>query len=825
MIHLRRHTLLLLFLLLCALPTAPGTARAADTCTADRLKAAKVTTAAEFVHRGGDVSRVTSVTDITVPAVWGHASDLFLDTRAPDYRAALRCLLGRESGFYDYEWRLKPLTVKRDEDGIAVHYEAEAWVQGLDTYEVGFWTLTARESGWTVRLRSPASLASATWADVRVRLGGPAAMSASPAHSGEGHTELIWDEVKAGDLPVVAFQPPAAQQWAAVAQTRGPFWEALGIGGASGAFGAFATGVLVFVAGKRLRGGLGRHPVPEEEKALRGLRSWALILVFLSLLVYLGDDFYRFLQQNLSWEENYEPTLCLFLVLLIGLVLCVFGKLRAYLLTAVCALAVGMAALYAIAEVSHSGVFSTSDIEISRLGARLAVLFYAVPVFVYCLGVIASGQRLLLTGGRRLPQWVMVCAAAGLSGLALLWAFLAFDRSWERRTWLADPASSEYEAKWLTTYDAWWWWFASNILPTLMNIAIQLTPLAMVGVLRVCRAERHEADSFTPSKAEGLFLVIFFAAVVVPNYASYFGFSGYIATVVLALLAAWALLAFGQSKAVLEKPTAGNAPLGKAISRNDRSEWLRLAHRYRELQSGLHHLGTGSSAERSASQEAIEQEIDRLDGCLPEGVRPIDLPFAFGPMPTWWGNACRCALIACFIGLPATALMYWIDVVRGVSWGLTTENIGGLLTAAYEILYWQVTWMSGGFFLGALWRDLPGRHGPMKALSVAAAFAVPVGVHEIIAQMTGQGLQNTVSAIAAFASVMTLSGLIMDVQTFKSERRYRSSNASLLVNIYQMRMASVALLLAQLVALAAIWKGFHEGGPVSPTDTPPKKGP
>ncbi len=821
-----------LLLALCAVSTS-GAARAADSrradfCNPDRLAGATVSTTSEFVHRGRAASMITSRADITVPVDWEQAPHLSLDAHSLLYRDALRCLLGKgwqwgeETYTYDYEWRLKPLSVTPGENGVSIHYEAVAWVQNLGVYEVGLWTLEARKDQWVIQLRIPPNLAKATWENVAVRLGGPAALTAVPPTAvGKGRAEVSWYRKKSNEAPQVAFQAPAAQQWTAISQSPGEGWWVLGIGGASGAFGIFAGCVLAFIAGRRLRRGLGRNPLPVEENALRGLCSWALILALFSLVAYFGDDFYGFLQSRFSWKGDYAPVVSLFSVAFFGIVLCFFGKVRRSLLIAVCGLVACTAALYVCAEVAEYPLLPTSDLLISGPGLELAVLFNLLPIFLCFLGLVASGQRLLLLGDRGLSQWVMACVAAGLSAMTLLWAFLSFDRSWERRTWLNDSVPHSPGSPWNDKYDQWWWWFASDAMPALADIMFFLTPLALVGALRVCRAEQREGDSFTPNESEKLVLVIFFAVVVVPNFAFYFGFSGYITTLVLGVAAAWALLALGRSISVLEQPIAENAPLGKVISRTDRSEWLRLAHHYRELQSRLHHPSAGSPSGQSASQESIEREIDQLDQCLPEGVRPIDLPFAIGPMDTWWGNARRCALIACFVGLPATGLMYWMDMVRGDSWALLAEDATGFLRAVVEILYWQVTWVGGGFFLGALWRDLPGRNGPMKAFYVAIAFAVPVGVHQIIAQITGDAMEGTVAAMAAFASVTTCTGLVMDLQTFQGERRYWPSNASLLVYVYRMRLGSVAFCLAQIGVLVTIWQSFTKGG-APPTPPSPR---
>jgi hypothetical protein len=160
--------------------------------------------------------------------------------------------------------------------------------------------------------------------------------------------------------------------------------------------------------------------------------------------------------------------------------------------------------------------------------------------------------------------------------------------------------------------------------------------------------------------------------------------------------------------------------------------------------------------------------------------------------------------------------MYWIETAKSDSWVVIEQNSAGFLWIVLTILYWHATWVASGFFLGALWRDLPGRHGPTKAFCVAAAAAIPVGAHQLISQGIGQSTQSATSSIAALASVMTFTGLAMDVQTFQSERRYWPTNASLIAYVYQMRFASVAFFLAQIVALATIWKALREGGPMAP---------
>ncbi|WP_165364978.1 DUF6185 family protein [Streptomyces sp. C] len=798
-----------------------GAAAAGDPCRADQLGAAKVTASAEFDHRGRDYSLLTSVMEIRVPTSWGPAPDLLLDSRSPRYRSALRCLLGKvteaNEGFYDYERRLKPLTVKADGKWTTVHYEAVAWVSVLGMSSVGPWQLEARENEWILGLKPPPNLARATWEDVHVRLGGPGAMSVTPAPTfGEKGTELKWHNRKGEQAFRVTFHPPAAQQWSAITATEGQFWETFGIESASGAFWYLQVSVLLLLCARRLRRSLGSDPAPQEELSLRVMKTWALLQALMVLMVYLGDNALRFMRQQLSWAGRYDSAAWLFSLLALGLALCFLGKVGKPFLIGACTFTVCLAAAHVYVEWAESSLLISSDVQIDPPGSWLVPLILLAVLFVCVFGLVSSAQRVLFMGDGRLPDWVMAAVSFVVAMSTVLWSYIAFGRNWERLSWLVDPGWQTYGAQWAYSYDLWWSWFPQSALYGVMVAASYLTPLVLVGVLRVCRSEQHEEDSFTPNQAEKFLLVVLFVVTVVPSYATYYGFSGDIVILIVSLVVAWGLLALGHARSVLERPSADNAPLGKTVSRTDRSELLRLARRFRSLQSRLQRASTSSSVERTPTQESIEHEIDELDRCLPEGVRPVDLPFACGPMPTWWGNACRGGLVALCVGLPATALMYWTDMIRNESWLVITESDTGFLQILSEVLFWQSTWVAGGFFLGALWRDLPGRHGPTKALGVAVAFTVPVVAHQVIAQTIGQSMEGTNPAMAAFASVMTFTGLVMDVQTFQSERRYWPTSAGLVAYVYQMRFASVAFCLAQLLALATIWKTLREGGPMTP---------
>ncbi|NXY98985.1 hypothetical protein HYE82_32315 [Streptomyces sp. BR123] len=812
-----------MLLLVCLILSATGTVGAAEAeptdCRADQLKKAKVTALAEIKHQGSDYSKLTSTLDVGVPAEWAHASDLLLDTHSPDYRSALRCLVDKPlrdpNDFRDNEWRFKPVTAKADGKWVKVHYQAVNWVQYEQLVTFGPWTLTVEKDGWRLALRPSPTLEGATWESVHVSLGGLGALTASPPpRFGEGGTKLSWMHKQPAEHLTVTFRPPAVQQWSFITTSTDDTWQAWETWGsfsASGAFWYVAAGALLLLAGRRLRRSLIGKPKPQESKALNVMRWWAILLMLLGLLIYLGDNLYRLLARLMDWKGNYEPTVAVFTLAFLGLVLCLFGGVSKHYRVGVCVLIVSLTGWYFVAEVLDFTLLPTADQTLSPLGYWTGAMACVALTAVCWLGLIAGGQRVLLMGETRLSAWVMVCAAVAAAMMTVLWGYLAFKRDWERVSWLADPRWHDYEASWESSFDEWWWNFPANALEPMLFFVSILAPLVVLGVLRVCRVEQYEKEAFTPGSAEKFLLVVLFAVTLAP-YTLFYGFSGYALTLLLCLGAAWGVLAVGSSTSVLEKSVADSAPLGRVISRTERADVLRLARRFRELQARLHHLGTVDPAERSAVQESIEVEIDRLDQSLPQGVRPADLPFACGPMPTWWGNACRGAVNAGLVGLPVTGLVYWISAVKDESWVLNTLDPAGLLWITQEILLWQVAWIVGGFFLGALWRDLPGRHGPTKAIFVALAFAVPAAADFVIAQALGGYVPWAVGSIAAFGSVMTCTGLVMDLQTFQDERRYWPTHASFVAYVYRMRFASVAFFLAQLLALATIWKTFTEGG-------------
>ncbi|MFD8077955.1 DUF6185 family protein [Streptomyces sp. NPDC059718] len=124
-------------------------------------------------------------------------------------------------------------------------------------------------------------------------------------------------------------------------------------------------------------------------------------------------------------------------------------------------------------------------------------------------------------------------------------------------------------------------------------------------------------------------------------------------------------------------------------------------------------------------------------------------------------------------------------------------------SVAFTIAYWLIMWVGAGFILGALCRVLPGRRGPVKAIPLTLAYALPVGLNASLSWLTQESTANLSPSVLAMLLVLTVTGIVMEVDTFRGERRYWQSRVGLLLSIYQMRYLSlqVAYLAAQVIAM------------------------
>jgi Family of unknown function (DUF6185) len=103
-----------------------------------------------------------------------------------------------------------------------------------------------------------------------------------------------------------------------------------------------------------------------------------------------------------------------------------------------------------------------------------------------------------------------------------------------------------------------------------------------------------------------------------------------------------------------------------------------------------------------------------------------------------------------------------------------------------------------------------GRHGPTRASSLVLTYALGVALSVLASRLTNQALGSVALATCLMLLVLTLTGIAMDVDTFRSERRYWPSRVEQLFSIYQLRGFSVhlAYLLAQVATALTILRFF-----------------
>ncbi|MFF1293351.1 MULTISPECIES: DUF6185 family protein [unclassified Streptomyces] len=216
----------------------------------------------------------------------------------------------------------------------------------------------------------------------------------------------------------------------------------------------------------------------------------------------------------------------------------------------------------------------------------------------------------------------------------------------------------------------------------------------------------------------------------------------------------------------------------------------------------LHQLAAGGGGRREGplqglfgdeppERQALEGRLDDLHDWpaagplpfpdrLPAQVSVVDVALALGPRNTWWANGIRGVRCALVPGLLAAVLSTWAGFVRGEAWRDTLLDLFGLPGMALGIVYWLSTWVGGGFFLGALWRVLPGRRGAVKEIPVVLAFSVPLALDALFGWFTQEGAANLALYAATMLLVLTVTGIALDLDTFRGERRYWQSRLGLL---------------------------------------------
>ncbi|GAA3794632.1 hypothetical protein GCM10023083_32480 [Streptomyces phyllanthi] len=827
----------------------PGhVARASDDlCRSGSLAKARVSASVRLEHERRTHTKVVSRLTVRVPSTWTYATGLLLGEDSEAYRRAMRCLLrgpGTQYTWWD-EWRSRAPRITAEKDAVKVRVDFYAWADDQGMTYVGPWDVEIGKDHWRIRLNPSEALRRARWTSVVVDPGSSSAIMAKPRPAtGEGDTGLVWRQKPRQAMPAVDVRLNPAWQRSWAAQDDRLRFLTTSVSGELLWDWSLAVLVLGAAARTRRAGTL----TPNETTHVTTAARWAWLYLAISLVNRGEDVLYRLLGDHFridSWNNDLQAYHGLFVGLVLGWVLLVFGRPRPTVWLAGAVLTAPVLAVAVRPErfglTAHAFLLEdTDDNAIAALFAAAGSVFALL-----LLGTAATGWRLARSaglisprsprtpGGPNEPRDLTLRHAAPLIvltvGIIGLCVGITRERNWQRASWLSAHGDAAYgiahvkalgsELTWFSTISTDWWLTYDWIL----------IGLAILAVLRA-RAHRFAASPQDPDRIDELWMLLFFPSMVGLGL-GWFVNNGVVSWlwVFVNLGALQLVIVLSRGKGVLDRPLQrSGAPLRDALDEPRRHDLLDRARRFREVHAKLRRLDQGQSDDEAHSRRVYERELRGLhrwqapSGAadkLPTDISVVDAALALGPHAAWWENGRRAALLAGLIGLPVSALLVWTENLRGEFLTTTLHYGFGLPGVLMGFVYWEVTWAGAGFLLGALWRRLPGRRGPVRSLPITAAFALPIGLDAIGNWFTRQGQTNLALYAAAMLLVMTLTGMALDLDTFRGERRYWQSRLGLLLSIYQMRYFSLqmAYLFAQLIAFLTLWQFFTDNaGPPEP---------
>ncbi|MFD9007041.1 DUF6185 family protein [Streptomyces sp. NPDC059582] len=820
-----------------------------DVCSSAGLAGGWASASVRLDDHNRTQTKIVSRQVVHVPAKWKYATGLLLGEDSKGYRRAMRCLM-RGSAYSQFqwwdEWRPRSPEITTEKSGVKVQVDTYAWADNEGMTYVGPWDVVVGHDYWRIRLHPAEALAKVTWSSVVVDPGSASAVSAEPRPtSGKGDAGLVWQRKSGRTVPVVdvRLDPGWQRSWGAQAD-RLRFLVPSSVGWA---LWGWSIGAALIYSAYRARRTGPLSPAQEETITMAG--QWGWITLLISLVLAGHNAFYAAMGRYFPADDwgNREAHHGLVGSIALGLVLLAFGFPRRW--TIWCAAAVlalpGLAVAYAPERWGLSA--QTFFDEYSPDKAVLALFTAAGCAFALLLmGSVASGWRLARSAGVIRPRRAATPGGPleprelrlRHTGPAVVLAVIAIglclantrERDWQRASWLSAREEGQYGTDHLQALRDELTWFSVNSVDWWAVNHWLLAGLAILAVLRAS-ASGSASPAGSPGPGDERWMLVFFPVMVGMGLGWFVG-NGVLSWLwfFVNLAALGLVLRFGRGRSVLDKHLQKQgAPLAEAIGPAQRHELLDRARRYREIHAKLRRLDQGQADDEALNRRAYERELRRLHNWrdpssgtpdkLPVDVSVVDAALALGPYDTWWGNGGRAARLGALIGIPATVLMVWAEQLRGDSLTSTLYYGFGMPNVPLDVLYWEVTWAGAAFLLGALWRRLPGRRGPVRSLSVAAAFALPIGIDSVGNWFTGEAQTNLALYAAAMLLVLTLTGIAIDLDTFRGERRYWQSRLGLLLSVYQMRYFSLqmAYLLAQLVAVFTLWQFFTDaGGPPEP---------
>ncbi|UKY53634.1 DUF6185 family protein [Streptomyces inhibens] len=817
---------------------AMGTS-SADDCHAAQLTAARTDVELRLTNHDRTVPEANGTMTVRVPTSWPFADDLLLSENSELYRRAMRCLLReRQSMKRPEEWRKDSPRVKAGASWVEVRYETLFQFHNGGNWNVGPWEMDVLKGDWALKLVPPQALRGAHWNRVEIDLGGLGASKVSPRPSTANNGHLVWTGLgkPAARDPMVTVEvsPPWRRAWAAGGRDD---TEPLLVTNAAGVttWWVGASIVIVLAALRARRQPASPQLTELEKSSSTALWRWGLIQAALGVLLLL---LYKAIENIAEAVTDHPPTWVgygyrwpVLIGILAGWLLVVSARPRKSVLLAASLVAAGAGLVAAVPSLFGLPPQLAKPAGLTDADFSVLVALAAAMQWLWLAGFALWAWMLAHEGGLLRPTaapWRLRRfgpALAAVTVLLLGWAVWAIEHKWQRVSWLTDRSTPAYHVLHVAFLSQELTSFAYQVPTWYYAHAWVLTGLAIVALLRA-RDLAPTVPYASPTSLDRLLLAVFFAVVVAWRQNSYAGSQAIaVLWLVLDIAALYGLLAVGQRWSVLTQHLEGgegSPQLSESITEAERSDLIARARRYRELTAALRSMEHGGG-EGPLSRHAVEKELSRLHRWrpvtggggaprpwLPVEITVVDVALSWGPHAKWWDNARRAAALAAAFGLPGSILMVKMDYSPPFAWMRRGLYIFGAPDVVWSFIRWELVWAGAGLVLGALWRLLPGRRGPARALGLVVAYALLIGLGLLGNLITDQEIGNIAVGGSLMLLILTLTSLAMDVYTFRSERRFWPNRVGQLLAIYQIRgfSAQVAYVLVQVIAVLTIFRFF-----------------
>jgi Family of unknown function (DUF6185) len=184
----------------------------------------------------------------------------------------------------------------------------------------------------------------------------------------------------------------------------------------------------------------------------------------------------------------------------------------------------------------------------------------------------------------------------------------------------------------------------------------------------------------------------------------------------------------------------------------------RNSHLLKEATQQLDHASRGNEEAQQSGPRAASSTETAPPPRPPAAVRRAQKRIlALGPQRNRLENARSAAQVAGILAIVPVVYLSWTTI--GTLGNRLTDNTGMLIVALFAVLE-LVRWVVAGFVFGYFYTDLPGRIGPVKALTLSAIYIASCTAPLMFAQAVGHDFRHEAvyrgAQFALFAIVLAV---------------------------------------------------------------------